>query len=181
MLKTTRRHPVASSKGGCRRSQPSPPSGRISSRAVHGRPEEPGQYDVVTTVPRPGAIDKCGIASVNRLLMALSSQLDRPRHEDKWSGCVRIVRLGWKAGIEIVRLSPQEMNASIAKAHQFNGCLGSSVVNLWPYFSGPPRVSRHRCTSTRASAFGNTLRTATVSGQSCSQRVRVVKGEGPRE
>lgn len=94
MLKTTRRHPVASSQGGCRRSQPSPPTGRNYSRAVHGRLEEPGEYDVVTTVPRPGAIDKCAITSVNRVLMALSSRLDWPRHEDRWLGCVLIVPSG---------------------------------------------------------------------------------------
>lgn len=102
MLETTRRHPVALSRDGCGRSLSSPPNGRVFSRAVHGRPKEPGEYDVVTTVPRPGAIDKCAIASVNRLLMALSNQVDWRRHEDKRTGCVLIVRLGWRAGIELV-------------------------------------------------------------------------------
>lgn len=106
VYKTTRRHPVASSKGGCRRSQSSPPNGRISSRAVHGRPKEPGEYDVVTSIPRHGAIDECAIASTNRLLMALSRQLDWSRHEDKRTGCLLIVCPGWRAGIEIVSLFP---------------------------------------------------------------------------
>lgn len=104
--KTTRRYPVASSKGGSRRSQSSPPNGRIPSRAVHGRPKEPGEYDVVTSIPRPGAIDECAITSTNRLLMALSSQLDWSRHEDKRTGCLLIVCPGWRAGIEIVSLLP---------------------------------------------------------------------------
>lgn len=82
---------------GCRRSQSSPPKDRISSRAVHGRPKEPGECDVATTVPRPGAIDKCAISSVSRPLMVLSSQLDWCRHEDKRTGCVLLVRLGWSA------------------------------------------------------------------------------------
>ena len=137
MYNATRLHPVASSKGGC-----------ISGHGLPGtsegpgfflglcleRPKEPGEYDVVTVVPRPGAIDECAIASVNRLLMALSRQPDWSRHEDQRAGCVLagwLSAFGWKAGIEILSLSPQEMNASIARAHQFNGFLGSSVVNFW--------------------------------------------------
>lgn len=112
-------------------SQLAPPNGRISSRAVHGRPKEPGEYDVVTVVPGPGAIDECAIASVNRLLMALSSQHDWSQHEDQRAGCVLAVRPSLEDRNQDWKLVPREMSASIARTHQFNGFLGSSVVNFW--------------------------------------------------
>lgn len=174
VYKTTRRHPVASSKGGCRRSQSSPPNGRISSRAVHGRPKEPGEYDVVTSIPRPGAIDECAIAVKAARLVSTRGQADG----------MLVDCLPWMEGRnrDCEPVPPQEMNASIARTHQFNGFLGSSVVNLWPYLSGPPegistQVYINPCECTREHpSHGHCQRSeAVVSGSP------IVKGEGPRE
>lgn len=103
--------------------------------------------------------------------------------------CWLPVLVGWMARIEIVNSWPKEMNASIAGTHQFHGFLGSSVVNLW-HISTAHRgyLDTHGVHQTRASAFGNTLRTATVMGQNRTVHSTVpksagpaIKGEGARE
>lgn len=94
-----------------------------------------------------------------------------------------IACLGWMARIEIVNSCPKEMNASIARTHQFNGFLGSSVVNLWHISAAHLRVFRHMvyidpCECIREHpSHGHCHRPETV----VSKRVRLSRAKGDRQ